>query len=96
MDIKDMKICQSCGMPMQEESQFGTDADGTKNEMYCCYCYKEGGFTRECTMEEMAEFCAPFEVEGGRARTKEEAKAMLMQYLATLGRWKGAGAQCTL
>ena len=39
-------------------------------------------------MEEMADFCAPFEVEGGRSKTVEEAKAGLMQYFPTLARWK--------
>lgn len=86
----DMKICQSCGMPMQEDGQFGTNADGTKNEKYCCYCYKEGRFAQDCSMEEMADFCAPFEVEGGRCKTVQEAKAELMKYLPTLERWKEA------
>lgn len=84
----EMKICQSCGMPMQSAEQFGTNQDGSRNEDYCCYCYKDGAFAQQCSMEEMAEFCAPFEVEGGRARTKEEARSMLMQYFATLKRWK--------
>lgn len=83
------KICQSCGMPMQE-AQYGTTKDGGKTEKYCCYCYQEGKFAQDCTVEEMAEFCAPFEVEGGRAKTKEEAKAMLMAYLPSLERWKKA------
>ena len=30
---REMKICQSCGMPMQEE-QYGTNKDGSRNEMY--------------------------------------------------------------
>ena len=38
---REMKICQSCGMPMQEE-QYGTNQDGSKNDTYCCYCYKDG------------------------------------------------------
>lgn len=84
----EMKICQSCGMPMQSAEQFGTNQDGSRNEDYCCYCYRDGVFAQQCSMEEMAEFCAPFEVEGGRAKTKEEAKAGLMQYFATLKRWK--------
>ena len=83
----EMKICQSCGMPMQKE-QYGTNQDGNANDTYCCYCYKDGAFTRDCTMEEMADFCAPFEVEGGRSKTPEEAKAGLMQYFPTLARWK--------
>lgn len=84
----EMKICQSCGMPMQSEEQFGTEQDGSRNEDYCCYCYKDGAFVQQCSMEEMADFCAPFEVEGGRAKTKEEAKAGLMRYFPTLKRWK--------
>ncbi len=39
-------------------------------------------------MEEMADFCAKFEVEGSRAATLEEAKAQLMAYFPTLERWK--------
>lgn len=85
------KICQSCGMPM-EESQYAKNADGSANEKYCSYCMKDGKFEQDCTMEEMAEFCAPFEVEGGRSKTKEEAKEMLMGYFATLERWKEAQA----
>lgn len=83
----EMKICQSCGMPLQEDEQFGKNADGTKNESYCCYCLKDGNMD-ECTMEEMAEFCAPFEVEGGRSKDIAEAKSRLMEYLPTLDRWK--------
>lgn len=88
---QELKICQSCGMPMQEE-QYGTNQDGGRNDKYCCYCFKDGEFAQNCTMEEMADFCAGFEVEGGRAKTKEEAKEMLMQYFPTLERWKCAKA----
>lgn len=82
-----LKICQSCGMPMQED-QYGTSKDGSKNEEYCCYCYKDGEFTQVCNMEEMADFCASIEVEDGRAKTVDEAKAGLMKYFATLKRWQ--------
>ena len=91
---ENLKICQSCGMPMQEE-QYGTNKVGSRNETYCCYCFKDGEFAQNGTMEEMVEFCAPFEVEGGRAKTIEEAKAMLMEYFPTLERWK-AKAQGTV
>ena len=87
---KDLKICQSCGMPMQED-QYGKNADGSPNDKYCMYCLKDG-IMGECTMEEMVDICAPFEVEGGRCKTLEEAKAALRQYLPTLERWKGAQA----
>ena len=48
-------FCQSCGMPL-EEKLLGTNADGSKNEEYCIYCYKDGAFTGDFTMEEMADF----------------------------------------
>ena len=52
--MKEMKFCQSCGMPLSEDV-LGTNADGSKNEDYCMYCYKDGKFLQDCTMEEMIE-----------------------------------------
>ena len=37
--------------------QLGTEADGTKSREYCNYCYENGAFTANCTMEEMIDFC---------------------------------------
>ena len=54
---KEMRFCQSCGMPLTEDV-LGTNADGSKNEDYCMYCYKDGKFLQDCTMEEMIEHCA--------------------------------------
>ncbi len=56
---KEQRFCQSCGMPLTEEV-LGTNADGSKNEDYCMYCYKDGKFLQDCTMEEMIEHCAQF------------------------------------
>ena len=47
-----MKFCQSCGMPLNDHV-LGTNADGSKNEEYCMYCYRDGKFLQDCTMEEM-------------------------------------------
>lgn len=49
------KNCQSCGMPMKKDPQKGgTNSDGTKNLMYCSYCYSNGAFTKtDMTMDEM-------------------------------------------
>ena len=51
------RFCQSCGMPLTEEVR-GTNADGSKNEEYCMYCYRDGQFLQDCTMDEMIEHCA--------------------------------------
>ena len=67
------------------------NADGTKNEDYCMYCYKEGQFLQDCTMEEMIEHCAQFvdAVNEGLEKpiTKEEYIGMMKSYFPQLKRW---------
>ena len=88
---KEMKFCQSCGMPLTDEV-LGTNADGSKNEEYCIYCYKDGDFTGDFTMEEMAEFCTQFVDEynknTGQNLTREEYKQQLLRFFPTLKRWQ--------
>ena len=94
--VKDGKylnlFCQSCGMPMQSAEQFGTNQDGSASQDYCCYCYKEGAFVQDCTMEGMIEHCAQFLDEFNGAcdtqYTKEEAIAEMKKHFPTLKRWK--------
>ena len=87
----EQKFCQSCGMPLNAEN-LGTNADGSKNEDYCMYCYQNGKFTNDCTMDEMIEFCAQFVDEVNKnmpkPMTKEEYKDMMRQYFPMLKRWK--------
>ena len=85
--------CQSCGMPLTEESHFGKHIDGSKNEEYCCYCCPNGAFENPNeTMEEMIESCIPFLVEDGTHATDEaSARALLTAFLPTLKRWKKQG-----
>lgn len=93
--VKDGKFmnlfCQSCGMPMQTSDLFGTDAGGTPNRDYCCYCYKDGAFLQDCTMDGMIEHCAKFLDEFNGAcdtqLSKEEAVARMKQYFPKLKRW---------
>jgi hypothetical protein len=33
-----MEFCQSCAMPLDDQSLHGTNADQSKNSTYCCYC----------------------------------------------------------
>ena len=85
------KFCQSCGMPLTDDV-LGTNADGTKNEDYCMYCYKDGHFLQDCTMEEMIEHCAQFvnAVNEGLEKpiTKEEYIGMMKSYFPQLKRWR--------
>jgi hypothetical protein len=44
---KTYKSCQSCGIPFDKDPQHGgTEADGTKSNKYCGYCYKDGQFVQ--------------------------------------------------
>ena len=92
----EMKFCQSCGMPLTNEI-LGTNADGSKNEEYCIYCYKDGAFTGDFTMEEMVEFCSQFVDEfnknTGKSLTREEYKVELRKYFPSLKRWKSSDAE---
>ena len=78
-------------MPLTDEL-LGTNTNGSKNEEYCIYCYKDGAFTSDCTMDEMIEFCAQFvdEVNKNMPKplTKEEYKQMMREFFPTLKRWK--------
>ena len=47
----EMKFCQSCGMPLTSNEVCGTNADGSLSADYCTYCYQNGKFTQDCTMD---------------------------------------------
>lgn len=82
----DMKFCHSCAMPMTEEL-YGSNKDGSKNEDYCIYCYENGEFTADISMEEMIDFCVPKTVENTDMDEKT-ARKMLNEAFPQLKRWK--------
>ena len=85
----DMKtICQSCGMEMGA-NDYGKNADGSRNSDYCKYCFPNGNFGKDETMEEMIESCIPFRI--GQDRTPEDARKEMLALLPTLKRWKNQG-----
>ena len=85
-------FCQSCGMPLMNNEDCGTNADGSINFDYCQYCYKDGRFLQECTMDGMIEHCAQFvdEVNKNMPKpvTKEEYKRMMQGFFPMLKRWR--------
>lgn len=84
-------ICQSCGMPLEEEGLLGTNANRSKNEEYCIYCFKNGSYTQDVTMDEMIEHCAnyvdDFNKDTGLNLTRDEAVQQMKMYFPTLKRW---------
>ena len=78
-------ICQSCGMPLSDD-YLAREPDGSFNEKYCKWCWVDGAFAQECTMEEMVEHCVPLMPLG---QTEPEACRTYMRgLLPTLERWK--------
>ena len=73
-------------MPMTEEL-YGSNKDGSKNEDYCIYCYENGEFTADISMEEMIDFCVPKTVENTDMDEKTVRK-MLNETFPQLKRWK--------
>lgn len=81
------KFCQSCGMPLSE-GVLGTNADGSKNEDYCSYCYKDGKFIADCSMDEMIEFCVGVMTKENPKLDPSDARKQMQQFFPQLKRWK--------
>lgn len=79
--------CQSCGMMFTAPDQYGHEADGTEVEDFCRWCYDDGAYTYETTMEDMIEDCAPRMAEA-MGWTVDESASLLGAVLPTLKRWK--------
>lgn len=83
--------CQSCGMMFTEPDQRGHEADGTETDEFCRWCYDQGAYTYETTMEEMIEDCAPRMAEYMNWSV-DECASLLGAILPTLRRWSGGDA----
>jgi hypothetical protein len=56
-------------MPMSKDPQGGgANADSSINTLYCSYCYQNGAFITDCTVEEFQEFCRQKMIEGGHSK----------------------------
>lgn len=76
-------VCQSCGMPLHLPDMFGTDVSGSPIREYCRYCYKDGQFTSDITMEEMIELCVKYV----QNTSKEKAISGMRIQFPRLKRW---------
>ena len=78
-------VCQSCGMPLSDDL-LAREADGSFNEKYCKWCWEDGTFLQECTMDEMIEHCLQFMPLG--QSDPEGSRAYMKSLLPTLERWR--------
>ena len=86
LDMPLQAVCQSCGMPFYQEKDHGTEADGSLSADYCSWCYANGAFLEDETLEELIERCAPFMAESCHI-TRDEAVSFMGALLPTLKRW---------
>lgn len=84
------RFCQSCGMPMPEDSLLGKEKDGSLNTDYCMYCYKDGAFTTDEDMDSMIESCIPHVIGGQPYPDADTARAEMHKFFPQLKRWKQA------
>lgn len=78
--------CESCGIYLTP-ADCGTEADGKKTDHYCKWCYEQGEYTYETTMEAMIEDCAPRLAEN-TGMTLDEAVSLMGAVLPQLERWR--------
>lgn len=86
----DKLFCQSCGMPLESEDIFATNKDDSKNQDYCIYCYKDGAFSSDVTMEEMMDISLSHMKELFKDDPKfdeKEALENMNTFFPTLKRW---------
>ncbi|MCI9588084.1 MAG: helix-turn-helix domain-containing protein [Oscillospiraceae bacterium] len=77
--------CQSCGMPLSDDI-LSHELDGTPNEDYCQWCYSDGAFVTDCTMEEMLETCVG--IMSGQGMPEAAAREHMTAILPKLSRWQ--------
>lgn len=85
MESEQMKLCQSCGMPIVSTDQLGTNADGSISADYCKYCYVDGEFVDKVSMEEYIDMCAQFGAQAGM--TNEQMRVHCAALFPHLKRW---------
>lgn len=74
-------------MPLKQDSDFGTNSDGSKSGEYCFHCFQNGKFSDEgTTLEEKIERNVKFGVLMGWSEDK--ARKMAQDLLPKLKRWK--------
>lgn len=81
------RYCQSCGMILRDPSQYAAEADGTLTDQFCKWCYDQGTYVEDITMDDMIEDCAPRLAEYMHGTT-DEAVSLMGAVLPSLKRWR--------
>jgi hypothetical protein len=72
---------------MEKSEDFGTNADGSRIEDYCCFCFQNGDFTNpDLTMEQMIERLVHLSDKMGMSQS--QARELAQKVIPTLKRWQ--------
>ncbi len=88
MELQTGRLCQSCGLPLVEGRNAGTNADGSPSRDFCIYCFQDGEFTRpEMTRDEMCDIIAGYWSDAA-GLPRAEAQCRAAPLVAELKRWR--------
>jgi hypothetical protein len=73
---------------MQDDSFYGKNSDGVKTDKFCKYCYPNGKFSKDESLEEMVESCIPFRIND--FPDEKTTREHLTKEISQLDRWKVA------
>lgn len=73
-------------MPIGSQDIYGTNADGSLQTDYCKYCYQNGEFIDQVSMEEYIEMCSQYGAQAGM--TNAQMRMHCQTLFPTLKRWK--------
>jgi hypothetical protein len=72
-------------MPLTKSEEYGTNQDGSKNEDYCIYCFKDGKFINDVSMVEYIAMNIPFAEQADM--TEAQMREHCEKVFPTLKRW---------
>ncbi|NQU17073.1 MAG: transcriptional regulator [Candidatus Saganbacteria bacterium] len=80
-------VCQSCGMPLRSDYDKGANADGSKSQEFCRFCFENGKFKDEgITLEQKID--KNIEMAKKMGIDEEKARELANMTLPNLKRWK--------
>jgi hypothetical protein len=84
--MENVTLCQSCGLPLDKESQKGNDKNGLKTDEYCKYCYEYGAFKNpKMNLEDMKN---TVETHMKKLNIPHNVIKKAVNILPALGRWR--------
>ena len=81
-------VCQSCSMPMEKPTDFGTEADGSASKEFCVFCYSNGSFIEpDLILSQMIDKVSRMLAKAMNI-SEEEAGAIAKVSVPALKRWQ--------